>query len=299
LLYSEIANGKRVPERRRADRDATLELRPVDATHVEFITREAGEVIHQETMEVEFEKKSGTTLIHRGEFAAGGIALVAEHAGLTMRFWQAVDGRLYVHIVARAVGAVAVVVPFVSTGEVWCRWDPATLAAREKQTADLGRLLGARQRAMTLNRNRATVGDVAPDFTGTDAVTGREVSSDDYEGKVVLVHFWSTKTLPRTLDAVRARYEKYHGRGLEVVGNCQNAANESEKVAQFIKANRLVWPQLYDGKGAQGEMFEAYAGSLPYPPLCVVDRRGNVAAVVFTATGDRLDAALEKALALP
>ncbi len=299
FLYSEMVNGKPVPERRRPDRNATIELRAIDGTHLEVITRVAAEVIHRAALEVEFEKDTGTCVLRRGGFAAGGILLVAQNETMTLRLWRAADGRLYAHGTARTVGGVFLVVPFVSSGEVWCRWDPATPAALQRQAAEVEKLAADHARAVEENRQRVKVGAPAPDFSGADLLTDRPVSSGDYHGKVVLLHFWSTETKPRVFEALRAIYEKYHGRGLEIVGICENPASERDKAAGFLKVHGLAWPQLFDGKGPRGELFVAYAGALSLSPYGVIDRDGNVAAILWTSTGNRLETALEKALTPP
>jgi hypothetical protein len=95
-----------------------------------------------------------------------------------------------------------------------------------------------------------------------------------------------------------ALYEKYRARGLEIIGLCTNPERDREKVVDFIKANGLTWPQFHDGRGAQGEIFEAFFGALP-PRYCVIDRQGKVTALVLHMGGSGVENAVVKALGTP
>ena len=283
--------------RRSPERGATVELRRADDTHLELITKVNGEVNRQVTLEVEFEKDTGMIVLHRDQaIKTGGEFLAAAYEFRTYRLWRAPDGRLYARGTSRAVGEM-LLIPGTFSQEVWCRWDPATPEALARQAAVLAKQAEAGARAAEINRNRATVGTKAPPFTGADVLTGRPVTSADFAGKVIVFHAWSTGTSSRSLNPLQAAEEKYRARGLEIIGLCKNPANEREKVADYIKASHLTWPQLYDGKAAHGEIFEAYYGTLTGSQFCVIDRHGTIAA--FARTTKELETALEKALAAP
>lgn len=274
--------------RRPPDRIESVELRPIDATHLELIGRANGDVVHRVTREVEIEKDTGTMVLRHGQSFTSGKALAAVHAQLTLRFWRAADGRLYIHNTGRSIGEVMLLPVLLST-EVWSRWEPATTESLARQ-AEAGRHAGA------LNQHRAIVGEPAPVFAGTDVLTGRFIASADYAGKVVLLHVWSTRTASNTLKALRSAYETHHARGLEIVGLCREPAEERDRVLAFAKANGLAWPQLHDGQGTRGGIIEAYYGTRP-PRFCVIGRNGVVAALVVSPKD--LDAAVAAALATP
>lgn len=278
---------------RPGDRGATTELRRSDDAQVELITRIDDEITSRLRLEAEFEKETGARVLHHGRSTVHVAA--AGHIGMTVRFWRAADGRLYARVTGNFVGQ-RLLVPTVSSSELWCRWDPATPEAVQKQADTLFAHDRARSEAAEVNRRRARVGAKAPTITGSDLLTGRPVNSVDYKGSVMLLHVWSTSTDARALKWLRAAYEKHHGRGLEIVGLCKNPANEREQVGAFIKAHDLIGPQLYDGKGTQGELLEAYFGTAPWS-YCVIDRQGRIAA--FAVGTNRLEAAIEKALGLP
>lgn len=119
----------------------------------------------------------------------------------------------------------------------------------------------------------ATLGDVAKDelanLRSTDVVTeplaagqkaphfeaistdGRAVNiSDSYKGKLLLLDFWATwcgpcvKEIPNVVDA----YEKYHGRGLEVLSVSLDKQDAGAVLANFTRKHNMPWPQIFDGK---------------------------------------------------
>ena len=105
------------------------------------------------------------------------------------------------------------------------------------------------------------------------ALDGREVDLAKLKGKVVLVEFWSTSCGPciAELPALKAAYEKSHGRGFEVVAI---ALDYKESVLRrFIKEKELPWPQHFDGKGWENK-FAVQFGIFSIPTTWLVDKRG-------------------------
>jgi thiol-disulfide isomerase/thioredoxin len=74
---------------------------------------------------------------------------------------------------------------------------------------------------------------------------GKEFDLEQYRGKVVLVDFWATWCGPcrEELPNIAALYKRYHDDGLEVVG--VNLDHNRDALAQFVKRNKLPWPQIY------------------------------------------------------
>jgi len=110
---------------------------------------------------------------------------------------------------------------------------------------------------------------------------GKDFSTKDYAGKVVLVDFWATWCGPciAELPRVRAMYEKYHDKGLEIVGiSCDG---DGEKLANYTKANNMPWVQLWDKEkqGALGKPAAAHPLSVEWkvngiPQMFLIDRNG-------------------------
>jgi len=129
---------------------------------------------------------------------------------------------------------------------------------------------------------------------------GRSVQvPDSYKGKVVLLDFWATwcgpcvKEVPNVLGA----YEKYHARGLEVLGVSLDKENASEVLASFTRKHNMPWPQIYDGKYLDTPIARRF-GIKGIPHAFIVDGdTGLIVADGEDARGQKLTNAIEEALA--
>ncbi|MDR0901611.1 MAG: TlpA family protein disulfide reductase [Opitutaceae bacterium] len=128
-----------------------------------------------------------------------------------------------------------------------------------------------------------------PDFAVKDT-TGAALSVGKYKGRVVLVDFWATWCPPclEELPRVLAAYQKYNGKGFEVIGISLD--QDDATLAKFMEARKLPWPQHRDAKG---ELAEKY-GAMLIPATFLIDREGRVAATDLR--GPELEEQLEKLL---
>ncbi len=108
-------------------------------------------------------------------------------------------------------------------------------------------------------------------------VDGKTLSTDDWKGKVVFVDFWATWCGPckAELPRVKSAYEKYHDKGLEVLGvSCDT---EKDALASFIKDDpKMPWPQLFDAKNPELQwhpLADAY-GIHSIPRMFLIDKKG-------------------------
>ena len=111
-------------------------------------------------------------------------------------------------------------------------------------------------------------------FTSTD---GREVDLSKFKGKAVLVHFWASwaPECIRQMPEVLTAHDTYHSKGLEVVGiSLDDNLGELEK---FMGANRISWPQYYDGKRWGNELVMLY-GIKAIPSTFLVGKDGKIVA---------------------
>lgn len=125
---------------------------------------------------------------------------------------------------------------------------------------------------------RTAVGQPFTDFRMSDP-DGKEVALSDYVGKekYVLVDFWASWCGPcrEELPNVKAAYEKYKGKGLDIVGVSLDSNHDS-----WLKAIReldLPWHHLSDLKGWDCEGSQLY-GVMGIPHTVLIDKNGTIIA---------------------
>jgi len=114
-------------------------------------------------------------------------------------------------------------------------------------------------------------------ITGT-TVDGKPFSTDPWKGKVVLVDFWATWCGPclQELPKVKDIYQKYHEKGLEIVGVSNDYKGDDLK--QFMTKNPdMPWPQLFDPKAAESQSWNPITtgfGIDGIPTMFLIDKKG-------------------------
>jgi thiol-disulfide isomerase/thioredoxin len=106
---------------------------------------------------------------------------------------------------------------------------------------------------------------------------GKQFTSADWKGKVVLVDFWATwcpqcrTQMPSLIKA----YADFHEKGLEIVGiSCDR---EAASLKGFLTEHKEIsWPQLFDEKTPGWHPLATQLGMERLPTIFLLDRKGIV-----------------------
>jgi thiol-disulfide isomerase/thioredoxin len=123
--------------------------------------------------------------------------------------------------------------------------------------------------------NKPGIGDT-PELSGT-TVDGKEISLEDYRGKVVLLDFWATWCPPcvEGLPEIKAVYEKYGDKGFEIIGISLDQSIDPLKT--FIEEENLDWINLYDADQTASLADQFSVSSIP--SLFLLNQEGEIVAL--------------------
>ena len=142
------------------------------------------------------------------------------------------------------------------------------LATSAPQTPSGARAKGALSRLDSKGQNF--------NLKGND-LKGMPVDIAALKGKVVLVIYWAnwSEPLVKDLPQIRALYEQYHDRGLEIVG--VNLDSTKPEAQAWIAEHKVDWVQLHEPGGLEGSPLAVEYGIIHLPSMFVIDREGKVA----------------------
>jgi thiol-disulfide isomerase/thioredoxin len=138
-------------------------------------------------------------------------------------------------------------------------------------------LAGCNQHPASLARPKEEViapGDLGsrlPDFSVKD-LQGRDISSADLRGKVVLIDFWATWCQPckKEMPGYQKLVDRYGSRGLAVVGFKFDTMADKENPVRFAKKIGVHYPLAI----APDELKQKFGGIEGLPTTMLYDRKG-------------------------
>jgi thiol-disulfide isomerase/thioredoxin len=100
-------------------------------------------------------------------------------------------------------------------------------------------------------------------------------SSSVARGKLLLLEFWATWADPakRDLPELVKTYQKYHSKGLEIIG--VDLDNDKASLEAFLKDNPLPWSQIFEPGGMDSRLANEF-GIISLPTMLLVDGQGKV-----------------------
>jgi len=139
-----------------------------------------------------------------------------------------------------------------------------------------------------------SVSQLAPEFTLT-TLEGKEVSLEDYRGKLVLLNFWASWCIPckAEMPLIQEVYEKYQDRGLVVLGMNMTDLDQREDAEKFVEETGVTFPILLDDSGSVSEAYRV----ISVPTSFFIDPSGVVRNFQLgPMSADQLDEYMSKLL---
>jgi thiol-disulfide isomerase/thioredoxin len=115
------------------------------------------------------------------------------------------------------------------------------------------------------------IGSRLPDFALKD-LQGREISSSDLRGKVVLIDFWATWCQPckKEMPGYQKLLGRYGSRGMAVVGFKFDTMRDMEDPVQFAQKIGVRYPLAV----AADDLKQKFGGVEGLPTTLLYDRQG-------------------------
>ncbi|MCR4289215.1 MAG: redoxin domain-containing protein [Candidatus Scalindua sp.] len=118
------------------------------------------------------------------------------------------------------------------------------------------------------------LGMSAPDFH-TEDFKGNPISLSQFEGKIVVMHFWATwnDNCLEKLPEIKELYRKFKGPDVQFIGISRD--DNIDDLKGVVLQKNIEWPQIFEGMRYKGMMSKLYDVQ-NIPMTFVVDKQGKV-----------------------
>lgn len=128
------------------------------------------------------------------------------------------------------------------------------------------------------SESAVAIGSKAPNFTAPTP-DGEDLSLEDIRGEVTLIDFWAAWCKPCRVENpnIVKIYEKYHDKGLEIIGVSLDRPNQRDKWLQAIEDDKLPWHQVSNLEFWNEPVARQY-GIRSIPAAFILDKDGIIVA---------------------
>lgn len=122
---------------------------------------------------------------------------------------------------------------------------------------------------------------------------GKQISTAQWRGQVVLIDFWATWCAPclAEMPELIALHEKYQPQGYQVLGISSDL--NPNALRRYLQQNPLPWPTLFDEQQPGDHAIAREYGIEIYPTKFLIDRKG----ILRSVNPDELEKSIQELLA--